>query len=66
MTSKPKKARSNPEAKSVPALLAENRAFRQKLRQREAFDALQKKKEESARSGRALFKNLLQSSPVVF
>ena len=60
------KPRIQPGSPSRDALLAENRALRQKLRQREAFGALQKKKEESARSGRALFKNLLQSSPAVF
>ena len=66
MTPKPKKAGNNLKAKSAAALLAENRALRQKVRQREALDALHKKKEESARASRALFRNLLQSSPVIF
>jgi len=48
------------------ALAAENRALRQKLKQREAFDAIQKKKEEAAEASRATFRILLQSSPVVF
>jgi PAS domain S-box-containing protein/putative nucleotidyltransferase with HDIG domain len=48
------------------ALLAENRTLRQRLRQREAFDAIHKRKEEASQTARTLFRSLLQSSPVVF
>jgi len=60
------KPRLNSAAPSRDALAAENRALRQKLKQREAFDAIHKKKEEASLTSRALFRTLLQSSPVVF
>ena len=65
-----KTARTKPAVRSTPSnieiLQAENRALRQKLKQREAFDAIRKKKEEASQTPRALFRTLLQSSPVVF
>jgi PAS domain S-box-containing protein len=50
---------------SVEKLTAEVRVLRQKLRQREAAEARRRKKDDAARPGWALFKNLFQSSPVV-
>jgi PAS domain S-box-containing protein/putative nucleotidyltransferase with HDIG domain len=46
-------------------LTAEVRALRQKLRQREAAEIRRRNKDEAAQPGRALFKNLFQSSPVI-
>lgn len=52
-------------AAATEKLKAEVRALRQKLRQREAAETRRRKKDEATQPGRALFKNLFQSSPVV-